>query len=53
LQTGPFFFKHNQFGSVFQQIGEITDFQGRPSSVNDNHWNTMLWSTYRSKFSTS
>ena len=46
LKSELFFFRNIQFESVFRRIGDVTDFQGRPSSVNDNQWNTMLWSAY-------
>jgi hypothetical protein len=44
LQAGSFY-EGNQFGTVVQQIGESTDFQGRPSGVNDKYWNSLLYST--------
>ena len=45
LQTDPFY-DSNHFGKVVQQIGVQTDFQGRPSSVNDNYWDETLYSMY-------
>ena len=47
LLAGPFY-EGNQFGTVIKRIGERTDFEGRPSSVNENSWNGLRYSMYYS-----
>lgn len=48
LPTG-LFYEGNEFRTVVKRIGERTDFEGRPSSVNENYWNGLLYSMYYSK----